>query len=461
MSWRAVLTADEMRAAEAAAIESGTPVKTLMERAGKAAAGAIWLYAGPVPALVLCGPGNNGGDGYVIARILRERGAKVRVAALAEPRSAAAKAAREGWGGPVEDLADAGSAPLLVDALFGTGLGRPLDEGAAQILGWLAEQARIRIAIDLPSGAATDDGRILSPVPDFDLTITFATLKPSHLLQPAARHMGRIVVADIGIRAENGLWEIGRPRLGAPGPDDHKYSRGYVAVLAGAMPGASALTAAAALRAGAGYVRLLGRQWVGGIPNAIVQDRGDPDQHLADPRLGALAVGPGLGRDADAKRLLDAALRSLCPLVLDADALTLMAGAPERLADLPHVPILTPHAGEFVRLFGAPGGSKLDQARKAAEVSRSVIVYKGADTLVAAPNGRAGLAPATSHWLATAGTGDVLTGIIAAMRARGLDAFEAACAGVWLHGRAAGRAGPGLIADDLLDHLPAAVADCR
>ena len=228
-----------MRSAEAAAIAAGTPVETLMERAGLAAAEAVWRFAGPLPALVLCGPGNNGGDGYVVARALSERGMKVRVATLGEPKGEAARAAMEAWNGPVESIAEARPSPLLIDALFGTGLGRPLDPAFSQRLEQLGAAAKVRVAIDLPSGVATDDGAILSPVPDYDLTITFQTLKPSHLLQPAARHMGRLVVADIGIGAVGDLREIGRPRLRSPGPDDHKYRRGHVAVIAGEMPGAA------------------------------------------------------------------------------------------------------------------------------------------------------------------------------------------------------------------------------
>ena len=458
---RPILTAAGMRAAEARAIEAGTPVGTLMERAGISAAEAIRRFAGPLPALVLCGPGNNGGDGYVVARALREQGGAVRVAALAEPRSEAAREARARWDGPVEAFGDGASEPLLIDALFGTGLGRPLDEAVAQRLCGLAGQARVRAAIDLPSGVATDDGCILSAVPDFDLTVTFATLKPSHLLQPAARHMGRIVVADIGIAAESDLEEIGRPRLEAPGPEDHKYSRGYVAVVGGAMPGAAALTAAGALRGGAGYVRLLADQFVSGIPSAIVQSGSHARTLLDDSRIGAIAVGPGLGKGEKEGDLLGMALASNAPLVLDADALTRIA---EIGLSALHVasttPILTPHAGEFAKLFADRSGSKVDQARRAAAESKSVIVYKGPDTVVAAPDGRAAIAAASSSWLATAGTGDVLTGVVAAMRAWGLDAYEAACAGVWVHGRAAALAGRGLIADDLLDHLPAAFADC-
>jgi hydroxyethylthiazole kinase-like uncharacterized protein yjeF len=395
----------------------------------------------------------------VIARLLREQGVKVEVAALGEPRSEAAAAARAQWNGPVLALSEAKRAPLLIDALFGTGLKQGLDGDVAKILGGLAASARVRVAVDLPSGVSTDDGGILSPVPDYDLTVTFGALKPSHLLQPAARHMGRIVVADIGIEAESRLRLIGRPRLAPPDAEDHKYSRGYVAVLAGEMPGAGALTATAAARAGAGYVRLIGETRVPGIPHAIVQAAGERAALLSDPRIGAVAVGPGLGRGEEAKRLLEEALALDRPLVLDADALWLLADA-DALGEARHVPILTPHAGEFARLFGGLAGSKIEQARQAAARSGAVIIFKGADTVVAAPDGRAAIAPPAPAWLASAGTGDVLTGIVAAMRAKGLDAFEAACAAAWLHARAAELAGPGLIADDLAAMLPAAVSEC-
>jgi hydroxyethylthiazole kinase-like uncharacterized protein yjeF len=447
-----------MRAAEDCAIAEGTSAEALMERAGIAAAEAIRRFAGPLPALVLCGPGNNGGDGYVVARALAEAGSPVRVAALAEPKTIAAAAARARWTGEVAPLAEAEPAPLLVDALFGTGLARRLDEPLALRLGALAGHARVSVALDLPSGAATDDGSLLSPVPDFDLTIAFGSLKPSHLLQPAARRMGRIVVANIGIAAQSALFEIARPILAAPGPADHKYSRGYVVVAAGGMPGAARLAATGALRGGAGYVHLVSPNPLGGLPAAVVESA-DAAAAFADPRVGAIVVGPGLGRSAAAGALLAEAARSAAPLVADGDALTL-AAVPDFFHRCARTPILTPHAGEFARLFGEGGGSKVEEARRAAAAARSVVVCKGADTVVAAPDGRAAIASAAVHWLATAGTGDVLAGIVGATRARGLEAFEAACAGVWLHARAAELAGPALIADDLPSHLPVALRQC-
>lgn len=455
---RIILTAAEMRAAEAATIAAGTSVHVLMERAGTAAAEATAIHAGPRPALVLCGPGNNGGDGYVIARMLRARGIDVRVAALAEPTSEAAREARRRWDGEVVPLDRATPAPVLIDALFGTGLARPLDPAVADRLSRLAGAAAVRVAIDLPSGAATDDGRLLSPVPDYDLTVTFASLKPSHLLQPAARHMGRVVVADIGILPEGQLREIGRPHLPAPGPDDHKYSRGYVAVVEGDMPGAAALSASAALHSGAGYVRLFGPAPIANVPNAVVQGGKDAPE---DPRIDTLVVGPGLGRSAEALARLERLIAGPHPLVLDADALHLLAGHRELLRRRASLPILTPHAGEFARLFGTADDSKVEQARRAAAAAGAVVTFKGPDTVVAAPDGRAAISPPAPAWLASAGTGDVLTGAVAAMRARGLEPFEAACAGVWLHRRAAQHAGPALTADRLALSLGAALAECQ
>lgn len=459
MKGRVILTAGEMRAAEARSIAAGTSVETLMERAGQAAAAAIRRFAGPMPALVLCGPGNNGGDGYVVARALAAAGQDVRVAATGEPKTAAASAARAAWGREVHALADVEPAPLLIDSLFGTGLTRGLLRDAAAELEALAGMARITAAIDLPSGISTDDGAILSPVPDCDLTVTFQTLKPAHLLQPAARHMGRIVVADIGIEAASDLHEIARPRLAAPGPESHKFTRGLVTVIAGGMAGAGALSAGAALRAGAGAVRLQAREPVHGVAAAIIQNPRDPLDRIDDKRIGALLLGPGLAPDDEGRALFEAAAGSGHPLVLDAGALRILADGAALPAAGPTA-ILTPHEGEFAALFGEGGGSKVERARAAAAKVGAVIVYKGPDTVVAAPDGRAAIHAATAHWLATAGAGDVLAGTIAAMRAAGMAAFEAACAGIWLHGRAAALAGPFLIADDLIAHLPAACAEC-
>jgi hydroxyethylthiazole kinase-like uncharacterized protein yjeF len=454
---RPILTAAEMRSAEAAAIAAGTPAAELMERAGAAAAEAIWRFAGPLPALILCGPGNNGGDGYVVARHLAGRGTGVRVAALAEPKTPDARAARAAWTGPIEPVADAAPAPLMIDALFGTGLARPLDPALSQRLRALGEAARVRVALDLPSGVATDDGAILSPVPDFDLTVTFAALKPSHLLQPAARHMGRLVIADIAVPARSRLTLIERPFLRGPGPDDHKYTRGHLLVAGGAMPGAAALAAGAGARSGAGYVTLVGEG--GRIPDAVVRrPSGELEEALGDRRVAAVLIGPGLGRSSEGSDRLAQVMACPCPAVVDGDALWLLARSrPPRHPGSPTV--TTPHAGEFRTLYG-DSGSKLEAARSAAARTGDTIVYKGADTIVASSDGRAAISRTGPAWLASAGTGDVLAGIVAARCAAGSPPFEAACAAVWLHGRAAELAGPDFVADDLVAHLPAALAQC-
>ncbi|MBA2920248.1 NAD(P)H-hydrate dehydratase [Sphingomonas sp. MAH-20] len=450
---RPILTAAEMRAAEESAIAGGTTVELLMERAGFGVAEAAWRFAGPIGTLVLCGPGNNGGDGYVAARYLAERGMDVCVAAVGEPKAGAAAAARAVWRGPVVSIEEARPAPLLVDALFGTGLSRGLDDGLAARLRSLADAARVRVAVDLPSGVDTDTGALLSPVPVFDLTVTFATLKPAHLLQPAAARCGRIVTVDIGIEAKAELNALERPDLPPPGPEDHKYTRGMVAGIGGAMPGAGELAALAAAHAGAGYVLLLESEPRFASPHAIVRRVAqDPARALADERIGAVVIGPGLGGGSDAERALAAALDSGRSLVIDGDALHLLGG---RKPEAPAV--LTPHEGEFRAIFpDVRLASKVDRARTAAARSGAVIIYKGADTVVAAPDGRAVLAGEASTWLSTAGTGDVLAGAVAAMLARGLAPFEAARAAVWLHGEAARRAGSAFLADDLARRL----SDC-
>lgn len=444
MSIRPILTAAQMRSAEERVIADGTGVETLMERAGASLAEAAIRFSGPMEALVLCGPGNNGGDGYVAARHLARQGMSVRVAAPSEPSTDAARWARGAWSGPVEALAEAGPAALLIDCLFGTGLKRGLEAPVSERLCELAAEASLAIACDLPSGVDADRGNCLSEVPQFDLTVTFGALKPAHRLMPGMALMGRVVLADIGIAAGTQWQEIGEPMLPSLDRAGHKYSRGLVHALAGKMPGAIALAARAAARAGAGYVRVSTSRAIDGLPSAIVQT---DTAVINDPRIGCLLVGPGMG---DIPQVLTLALTSYAPKVLDADALA-MLGEPERLKG--QDAIITPHAGEFVKLFGELPGSKAEQALEAARRSGAVLVYKGPDTLVASPDGRLGFAPPSPAWLATAGTGDVLAGMIAALRARGLPAFEAACAGVWMHGRAAERAGPGMIADDLIEAL--------
>ncbi|WP_380778606.1 NAD(P)H-hydrate dehydratase [Sphingomonas sp. R86520] len=480
-----ILTAAEMRAAEDAVIATGVSVETLMDRAGTAIAGAVRRLAGANEVLILCGPGNNGGDGYVAARVLAEMGVSVRIAALSEPKTDAAKSARAGWSGPVEKLAEAKPAAILVDALFGTGLTRPLDaaphpsssladagaqlnpKGSPNGLSWapasagersvvgcfhsLANAAQLSIAVDLPSGLATDSGEALSTPPVFDLTLALGAVKPAHLLQPAARYCGQIRLLDIGVPTVSQAEVLKAPSLPTPGPDSHKYTRGMVAIIGGGMSGASDLAALAAMRAGAGYVTLLGDSE--GPPHALVR-MPFSDHALANDRIGALVIGPGLGRDDTANARLEAALTSGHPLIIDGDALRLID--PDRIKALKVPVILTPHAGEFDALFGKSNDDKVTRARHAATRANAVVVFKGADTVIAVPDGRVRIAQGSSDWLSTAGTGDVLAGAIGAMLAARLDPLDAACAGVWLHGDAARRLGAAFIADDLAEALRSA-----
>ena len=428
---RPILTAAAMRAAEEAAIARGTSVETLMERAGEALAEAVYRFAGPMPVLVLAGPGNNGGDGHVAARHLAARGVEVRVVAIG-------------------DLTDSTPpAAVLVDALFGTGLKRTLEPSVSKEFFRLAGEARLRIACDVPSGVDSDSGAVLSPVPAFDMTVTFGALKPAHRLQPAMGKCGRVVLADIGIDANSKWFEIAAPVLPPLDPDGHKYSRGLVHCLAGTMPGAIALAATAAARSGAGYVRVSTSKPIEGLPASIVQVG---TAELGDERIGCILVGPGLG---DIPHVLTLALTSKAPKVIDADAIGLV-GEPGRLKG--HDAIVSPHSGEFEKLFGELDGNKAERALAAAKACGNVVVFKGPDTLVAAPDGRLGFAPPAPAWLASAGTGDVLAGIIAALKAQGMASFEGACAAVWIHGRAAEVAGPTLIADDLAAAIPDVLA---
>lgn len=447
-----VLTASAMRAAEQTAIAGGETVDTLMARAGEAVAAAVRRLAAGAEVLVLCGPGNNGGDGYVAAATLKRAGHRVRVAATSEPRSEAATRARAQWSGSVEPLASADPASVVVDALFGTGGSRPLGVLAGP-LARLIRGAGLSVAVDLPSGVGADDGASADVIPPVDLTLALGAAKPGHLLLPGAARAHAVRLLDIGVPAASDTMVLPPPRLRLPGPDAHKYSRGLVAVVAGAMPGAGALAATAAAHGGAGYVLLLGSA-TDRLPHAIVRRRYSSDA-LDDRRIGALVVGPGLGRDEAARAKLEAALASDRPLVLDGDALALLDL--DRLATRTAPAVLTPHEGEFA-VFGALPGSKIDRARAAARRANAVVVYKGADTVIADPDGRAAVAHRHAAWLSTAGTGDVLAGLLGTLIASGHAPFEAACAAAWLHVDAARRCGPAFLADELAGALCGAVA---
>ena len=516
-----LLTSAQMRAIEGAAIAAGAASGiALMERAGAgvvAALGAQWpeLADRPGAAVVLCGPGNNGGDGFVIARMLTDRGWRVSLGLLGTPDRLPpdARANHDRWAtlGPVLGLEDAlaglGAADLAVDALFGTGLTRPLEGVAAKAANALAELAwsggRV-VAVDAPSGLCMDSGRPLAP-PEGDgvaaaaLTVSFHALKAGHVLAEGPARCGRVVVADIGltdaqtraalgadgVRALAGTVEAPDPERLDKGanPGAHKFSHGHALVLAGGAGkgGAARLAARAALRVGAGLVTLgtprealaENAAQLTAIMLAGVEDAPALASLLEDDRLNALALGPGLGIER-ARALVPVALAAGRATVLDADALTAFARNPAALFALLHgKAVLTPHTGEFARLFPdlaaglhgpatrGPAPSRLDAARAAAARAGAVLLLKGPDTVIATPEGRVAVHVAAHEraapWLATAGAGDVLTGLIAGLMARGFSAFAAARAGTWLHVEAARAFGPGLIAEDLPEILPVAL----
>jgi hydroxyethylthiazole kinase-like uncharacterized protein yjeF len=440
-----ILTAAEMRAAEAATAAAGTPLSTLMDRAGAALGQLALRIAAGRPVHVLAGPGNNGGDGYVAAHWLRAHGVPVTLTALADPASELCRAAADRWraeGAPAIDAPIPGA--IVIDALFGTGLNRPLDDRAAALLRDHAGVAARVIAADLPSGVDSDSGALLGNPAGADVTLAFAALKPAHLLFPAAARCGVVRVADIGITVQGIAHRAVMTSLPAPDCRSHKYRRGLVAVVAGAMPGAAELAARAAQRAGAGYVRLIGAGTPPSAPFALVRQSWGDGAALADARIGAVVIGPGLGQGERASERWAAALASGHPLVVDADALPLIA------APLGVPAILTPHAGEFARIGGDGDADKIGATRALAGRMGAVVVHKGPDTVIAAPDGRVAVHSPGDAWLSSAGTGDVLAGLCGAMLARGLAPFEAAQNAVLLHQSAARRAGAGLIADDLL-----------
>lgn len=457
-----VLTAAETRAAEQILFDRGIVPVDLMERAGAAAAEAIAARFPVQPVLVACGPGNNGGDGYVVALHLLARGWPVRVAALAPPATEQAWAKRTRWSGPVEPM-PAAYAPLVVDALFGIG-SRALDPALAQ---WLDEAPAVA-AIDQPSGLDTDSGAARGRTKPAALTIALGALKPVHALMPGAGLCGQVDLIDIGLPLPDrpALGLIVPPALRAPDATSNKYTRGKVVVVAGVMQGAAFLAAEAAQRAGAGYVEVTGDDLPFGTPLSLVR-RAWSDDVLADPRIGAIVIGPGLAANDAGRARLEVTLATDRPMVLDAGALALLAEhgddvAPRLRGKSTAMRLLTPHAGEFERLFGPVGDDPLGATRKAAARAGAFVLLKGATSIVAAPDGRALIGPVASPWLATAGTGDVLAGVCGAMLAQagwhGFDALAAAGAAIWLHARAAELAGPAMIADDLLWSLKRAVA---
>jgi hydroxyethylthiazole kinase-like uncharacterized protein yjeF len=483
MEWpmHELLTAAEMAEADRRTIAGAVPGMTLMEAAGRAVAEAAAALAPEGPVVVVAGPGNNGGDGFVAARRLAAGGRAVEIVLLGDPARIRgdARVAFERWPGAVRPAAATlPAAALVVDALFGAGLDRPLT-GAAATQVAAVNRAPTVLAVDLPSGIDADTGAVLGSAVRADATVTFFRKKPGHLLYPGRGHCGRLTVADIGIHPgvletiapqafENvpALWDrAARP----PAPEDHKYRRGHALVVSGPMArtGAARLAAAAALRAGAGLVTLLSPPDALAVNaahlTAVMLRRLDGPEALAaalaEPRARAVAIGPALGTGAREGALVTAALAAPPALVLDADALTLWETEPEALfaaiAARAAPTIFTPHEGEFARLFpDLADRPRPERARKAAARSGAVLILKGPDSVIAAPDGRIAINANAPPWLATAGSGDVLAGLACGLLAQGVGGFEAAAAATWLHGAAGAEAGPGLTAEDLAPAVP-------
>jgi len=484
-----VLATAEMERADRLTIAAGTPGFALMLSAGQAVAEAAMDLVEEGPILVVAGPGNNGGDGFVAAAELAARGREVSVISLSERDSLqgdAASAAR-GWKYPVLPFNPQaiGKPALIIDALFGAGLDRPVQGEPHDMIAAINANGAPVLAVDLPSGINGTSAAVMGIAINATETVTFFRRKPAHLLLPGRIHCGRVRVADIGIDASvlaeirpqafENVPRFWRQLFPVPRVDGHKYARGHVIAVSGdiAATGAARMSARGALRAGAGLATLASPRdalTVNAAALTAVMVRPidtvvEFAELLTDRRLNACVIGPGAGISERTRDFVLTALTAKRSLVLDADALTSFADTPDHLFDAikaspdPQV-VLTPHEGEFPRLFSDisnkhPLRSKLERVRAAAERSGAVVLLKGPDTVVASPQGRATIAANAPPWLATAGAGDVLSGMIAGLLAQGVPAFEAASIGVWMHGEAAREAGPGLIAEDLPEVLPA------
>jgi len=480
-----LLTTAEMAEADRRTIAGGVAGIELMENAGRSIADAVTARHPPgLGVAVVAGPGNNGGDGFVAARFLAERGYRVRVLLVGDPnrlKGDAALAAQR-WQGPTAAAAPAALMPaeIVIDALFGAGLDRPV-EGVARAMIEAMNAAPCVYAVDLPSGINGTTGAVMGLAVNATETVTFFRRKIGHVLLPGRLHCGNVRIADIGIAASvldqikprisinaPDLWAKGFP---LPRVDEHKYARGHAVVVSGGVSstGAARLAARGALRAGAGLVTIASPREALAVNAAAslavmvrpVDGADELTSFLDDPRRNVVVLGPGGGVGPPMQDLVLAALKGERAVVLDADALTSFADEPQVLCAAVRTrgkaTLMTPHEGEFRRLFKALGEdapSKLERARRAAQTTGAVVLLKGPDTVVAAPDGRAAIADNAPPWLATAGSGDVLAGIVAGCLAQGMSGFEAAAAAVWLHGEAGSAAGPGLIAEDLPEEMP-------
>jgi len=475
-----ILTVAETTAADRAAISAGTPGFDLMLRAGRAVAEAITARWSPRPTLVLCGPGNNGGDGFVAAQALAEAGWPVNIALMGERDQLSGDAALAAgqWPGTTAILNPkvVAGAELIIDAVFGAGLSKPLDVVVAETLRLAQASGAVLVAVDLPSGLQGDTGLPLRYAPSVSLTVTFHRKKPAHVLEPGRSLCGEIVVADIGLGPTASLLFENHPgrwaaKIPWPSTQSHKNTRGRLVVVSGELwsTGAARLSARAALRIGAGVVTLLSP------PDALVVNAAhleavmlrpfDTDMELeaAAAHADAAIIGPAAGVTEATVSNLFALARTGAALVVDADALTAFRDDPEELFSvLDRDDVLTPHVGEFERVFpGLLKGSpeRITAARQAAARAHGVVLIKGPDTVIAAPDGRCAVNTNGSPWLATAGSGDALAGFIGGLIAQGMDSFEAACAAVWIHAQAGGAHGPGLISEDLPGLAPAVLRD--
>ena len=477
-----ILTVAEMAAADQAAIDAGMPGIVLMQRAGEAVVAAITERWTPCKTLVMCGPGNNGGDGFVVAKALAAAGYAVTVALDGEREGLKGDAAlaASAWDGAMERLGPASvrQAELIVDAVFGAGLSRPVTGVLAETLRTAENSEAPLVAIDLPSGLSGDLGKVLGYAPACDLTVTFHRRKIAHVIEPGRALCGAVVVADIGLESsptrlfENGpdLW---LHRFPWPTRASHKHSRGRLIVISGEMwsTGAARLSARAGLRIGAGLVTLFSP------PDALLVNAAhleaimlrpfdtDVELEAAAAEADAAVIGPAAGVDEATVSNLFALARTGAAIVIDADALTAFRDDPEELFSvLDRDDVLTPHPGEFERVFpgllkAAP--ERITAARQAAAKAHAVVLLKGPDTVIAAPDGRCAVNMNGVPWLATAGSGDVLAGFVAGLIAQGMDSFEAACAGVWIHAEAAATHGVGLISEDLPGLAPQVLRKLR